>query len=109
MEITITTTKKKLSKSLVNQMRVATASAVKDGDVLGYMVNVVKDDYKSVLIKYMDQYYTCTLLWRKQTLSVSRPVGKWTRSMRFDSEAELNEFWTDYQQLKRDVFRQIYI
>ncbi len=109
MEITITTTKKKLSKSLVNQMRVATVSAVKDGAVLGYMIEVVKGDYKSALIEYMDCYYTCSLLWKKGKKSIFRPVGKYTRRRDFDSEIELNEFWTAYEQLKRDAFRQIYI
>ena len=57
MQIEIVTTKKKLTKSILNQMRYAPTSQIRGWEVLGYVVKCVKTLRKALLIKFDDEYY----------------------------------------------------
>jgi hypothetical protein len=97
MEIEIITTKKKLTKGLIAQMKRASLSHIKNGESLGYVINCVKGSYKTVLIKYLSDYYILETSWEKGTLSVYRKVGKWSQSIKFDSESDCDEWWGAFQ------------
>lgn len=58
MEIEIITTKKKLTKSLLDQIRSVPNDVIGICEVLGYLINVKKDIYKLILLKYRGEYYT---------------------------------------------------
>ena len=57
MEIEIVTTKKKLTKAIVNQMRHASIAAIRHGTALGYLINVRQKIWRSILIFYNDEYF----------------------------------------------------
>lgn len=109
MEIEIVTTKKKLTKSLINQMKSASVNALQHGEVLGYMVDIVKGSYKAVLIGHMDEYFTISTVWNKRELSVFRKIGKWSQVRKFDDEIECDKWWAAYQSVLDRATVQIYI
>lgn len=109
MEIEITTTKKKLSKALVNQMRNARIEVLKGGTALGYMINVKKFCYKTLLIKYDDEFFIIPASYEKGNQEVYRRVGKRSESIRFDTPEECNQWWGFYQARVREAIDQIYI
>jgi len=65
MKIDVITTKKPLTKSLVNQMRTARVEQLRNGEVLGFVVNVVKDSPKSLLIHHNGDYFTLPMDYTK--------------------------------------------
>ena len=77
MEIEIKTTKKKISKSIIDQMQMASAQDMKSGVCLGYVIGCKKDSYKTAIIKHGDDYFTCNLSWKKgggmRALSIRQP------------------------------------
>lgn len=97
MEIELVTTKKKLTKSHLGQMKRASISQIKNGVVLGYVINCVKNSYKTVLIKHLSDYYILDTSWEKGNLSVYRRVGKWSQSIKFESEDDCKEWWCAFQ------------
>ncbi len=110
MEIEIVTTKKKLTKSIVNQMPVATLQAVRWGEPLGYMVNARTKMYHAVLILYDSKYYVIPMNYQKGELSVYRKVGKWSQSKKFETAVDCDQWWEYYQVVLKAVEeRQIYI
>ncbi|MDD5065392.1 MAG: hypothetical protein PHQ35_11615 [Phycisphaerae bacterium] len=74
MEIEIRTTKKKLSFSLISQMRDATEYDLKEGIVLGF---VLKNGEKTMLIKVNNNYAKIQMLdWRKwNDKHICAPLG----------------------------------
>ena len=51
MKIEIITTKKKLTKQLISQMRFPSLDILKQGKVLGFLINVEKYVSKTILIE----------------------------------------------------------
>jgi len=109
MEIEITTTKKKLSKSIVNQMRQASYAVLQTGKAIGYVINVRSKCHKAVLVKYKDEFYFFPADYKKGDLAVYRKIGKWSSKVGFDSEAECNLWWEFYQRCLKEATQQIYI
>ena len=109
MQIEIVTTKKKLTKSLVNQMQSATVPAMQEGTVLGYMVNAKKDDYKTILIEYDGKYYVMPHNWTKGDTSIYRRIGKWSCNKKFSSVFACDNWWRAYQKALNAATTQIYI
>ena len=92
MEIEILTTKKKLTKQLISQMRCANSSALKHGQVLGFLINVKKADRKIILIKYKNDYLTIS-----------------ANQQKFEDLKLSNEWWDAYQSVIEKADVQIYI
>lgn len=102
MEIEIVTTKKKLSKSLVLQMKSANLEQMKYAVqfphlMLGYVTNLSKDINQAIIIKGTTDYYIVPVIdW---TLSGdtglnARLGGYWNRNKQFPSEEKRTE-WLD--------------
>ena len=108
MEIEIVTAKKKLTKSLVNQMQQATLQVLKFGEPLGYVVGVVKNTYKALLIKYDADYYMIPMNYTKGEKTVYRKIGKWSSRVSFETPEDCDIWWEAYQKIK-EVVNQIYI
>lgn len=109
MEIEIYTTAKKLSKSIINQMRRAKLPVLLNGEVLGYMIKVKKDSYKTILIKHTEEYFVIDSGWRKGESTVFRSVGKWSRTKQFSTHKKCDEWWQAYERILKDAKIQIYI
>lgn len=61
MEIEIVTMKRRMTKSLIKQMPRINRSnwdVLFNGEILGHMINVIKDEPKSILIHHNKEYYT---------------------------------------------------
>lgn len=109
MQIEIVTTKKKLSKSLINQMQSATVPAMQEGTVLGYIINANKYNYKTILVEYDGRYYTAPHNWTKGDTSVYRRIGKYSTSKKFSSALDCDNWWRAYQKIVKSAVTQIYI
>lgn len=109
MEIEIITTKKKLSKSLINQMQGPSILTLEFGTGLGYLINVCKDSYKVLLIRRDNEFFILPMNWEKGKMSVYRRIGKWSQTRNFESEADCNSWWNFYQARMREAIDQIYI
>jgi hypothetical protein len=114
MEIEILTTKKKISKSLINQMRVATFNldVLNNGEILGFLNNVTKDSEKVVLIKRLSDYYIVKDGWHNP--SGSRSTYKqlpryFTTTKDFDSKELAEIWWEAYIKCFSMAKNQIYI
>ncbi len=108
MEIKIQTTEKKLSKSLIKQMMIATTNTVIHGIKHGFVVNVVKDCDKSMLITHNDNHFTFPMSWKKGEKTIYRRIGKFVSSREFNSLEDCDKFWKSYQEIIK-CLEQIYI
>lgn len=63
MEIEIITTKKKLTKSLINQMQGPSILSLELGTGLGYLINVCKDSNRILLIKRDNEFFILPMNW----------------------------------------------
>jgi len=114
VEIEIVTTKRKITKSLVGQMRRADGSknmAFWGGEPLGFLVGIVKDIYKALLIKYQDDFYVLPMNYSLGELCVTRSFGRWHQSIKFETSEEKIDWWNRYQVLiyGEKAQQQIYI
>ena len=100
MELEIKTTKKKISKSIIDQMQMASAQDMKSGVCLGYVIGCKKDSYKTAIIQHGDDYFSCNLSWKKGDMAVYRKIGKWNQSIKFGSEERYQEWWDSYEKMK---------
>lgn len=118
MEIEIVTTKKKLSKSLVLQMKVANLEQMKYATqfperMLGYVTNLSKDIKQAIIIKGITDYYIIHAIdW---TLSGdtglnARVGGYWTRNMQFPTVEKRTEWLDTYNYIVNFTkFNHIYL
>ena len=107
MKITIRTTEKKLTKSIIDQMHFAGTEVLENGTLLGYI------NYKGsyLLIECDGKYFKHSLGWTKweDTPRASRKSGKWSQSTKADQpEADFTKWWVAYCKM-RDEAEQIYI
>ena len=109
MEIEIITTKEKLTKSLVNQMRLPSKSVMEDGKVLGFLIGVVKDCHKAILIQHDNNYYIISANFVKGEVTVYRAIGRASQTIRFKSPAILDDWWRAYQKVVKAANTQMYI
>ncbi len=109
MEIKVITTKKKLSKSIINQIRRASKQVLQEGTALGYLINVRKDSYKDILIKHGDEFFIIPANYTKGKTSIYRKIGKWSQTRKFESESDCNSWWNFYQARMKEAINQIYV
>ena len=111
MKIEIVTTKKKLYKSIIGQMRHATLEVLIQGLPLGFVINVVKNCHKAILIQHENNYYKIPANYTKGELSVYRKIGKWSSSIQFETSGACDFWWKAYQQVIEhpSTVNQIYI
>lgn len=119
MEITVTTAEKSLTKSLVNQMRHASLEVIQEGDVLGFVINVVKDCDKAVLMSYKEDYYTVPTDYKRKDKVVFRKVGSKTtsifkgptktRTIDFQYRSHCTNWWKAYQEVLKKAIHHIYV
>ncbi len=90
MEIELLTTKKKLTKNILNQMYISSFEDMKKGNILGIILNSRKNHSKVILIERDNEYSLLPIYnWEKtETNRLYRKDGKWTRYKTFDSEKE---------------------
>ena len=105
MNITIATTEKKLTKSIIGQIPIAGLIHLLDGKVLGYMIGCrPKLGHKLMLIKYKKEYYLHAISWTRgdsDKKPMYKKIGKWTSVHKFDSLAESDQYWDAYIDAKR--------
>lgn len=109
MEIEILTTKKKLTKQLISQMRFPSLFVLRYGQVLGFLINIKKTDYKIILIEYKGDYFIIGANWQKAELSVYKKLRTMQRSKKFDNLKLCDEWWKAYQFVIEKADMQIYI
>lgn len=109
MEIEIVTTKRKLSKSIINQMRRASKQVLIEGTTLGYLISVRKGSYKDILIKHGDEFFLIPANYTKGEKSIYRQVDRGSISRRFESKAACDSWWRFYQARMREAVNQIYV
>lgn len=109
MEIEVVTTKKKLTKSIVNQMYFASKKDVLTGTGLGRLVNVRKKNSVVILIRVPEgKYRLINRDYRKRENleSVDRPLRG---LITFESKEKCQEWWEHYQRILSEGSEQIYI
>ena len=109
MEVEIVTTKKKLTKSIINQMRRPSLETMKNGDVLGYLIGIVKNVPRAFLIHNDGKYFVLESNWTKGETSVYRSIGKWSQAKRFESAAMCDDWWAVFKAVGEKAKDQIYI
>ena len=110
MEVELLTTKKKLTKSLISQFRSPDLNILNNGEVLGFVINVVKDSYRTVLIKYENDIYREHMSWvYGNGDSVYRSFGKWSQKKIFKDKEEKTKWWDAYVEVLEKAKNQIYV
>ncbi len=110
MDIEIITTKKKLTKSILEQMPSGeTTPILSNCEVLGYLLGVVKYNHKAVLIKSETDYYILNTSWKKSDAVIYRSIGSSMGTKIFNSECECNIFWDLLQEVISRAVKHIYI
>lgn len=96
MNVEVRKVSSKLTKSMCNQMRRAPEKALEEGEVLGFVINVVKDIYKAYLIQHGDDLYVHPSNYtrsRHDETAVFRNFGKWTQKKSFESKEKCYQWW----------------
>jgi len=105
MKITIVTTERKLTKSIIGQMSTASLAQLIDGCILGHVIGCrPKLGDKLMLIKCAEEYYLHDMSWtrgKSQNKPMYKKIGKWSAVHRFDSDSESDEYWGAYLDAKR--------
>ena len=110
MDIELLTTRKKLTKSLIMQFRFPELNILKHGEVLGFVINVVKDSYRTVLIRYENDIYREHMSWVYGSGdSVYRNFGKWSQKKSFKDKEYKDEWWDAYLKVLEKANNQIYV
>jgi len=109
MKIELLTTKKKLTKSIVNQMREASIAALRSGTSLGYLINAKKGVYKTILIRYDSNFFVIPCSYTKGEASVYLKVGRWSQRKSFGTSISCDDWWDAYQDRIKEAVNQIYI
>lgn len=103
MQIEIITTKKKLSKSHVSQMRMADETVLRCGLVLGNILNSRKYVHSLALIEFEDDYYYIALDWEISNYSDAvfrQPRRDLTQKISFETDSELNAWMESYKKVQ---------
>ena len=110
MEIRLTTTEVKLTKSIVNQIPVATKSMLKDGVAVGHFVNVVTKMNKALLLTFEKDYFILSgQLYREGVLNIGMRYKKHIYLYRFSSTEKRDAYWGHYQGRLKEGHTQIYV
>lgn len=112
MEIELLTTKKKLSKSILNQMPIATFNmdVLNNGECLGYLTNVIKGHHKVILMKRVEEYYIITTGWKVDKYSSTGCILHGTVFRKtFESKEQRESWYKVYHKLMIEPKDHIYI
>jgi len=117
MEIEIITTKTKLTKFILNQMFSRENKEILNHyNVLGYIVNIVKNKFKAVIIEQKGEYYILATNWKKGEKSISRKTGQFSHKVeyfhqyiKFTTATECDDFWKLLQNTLSKATEHIYI
>ena len=117
MKIKLLTTEKKLTKSILNQIPLATLKNMKEDNLLGFILNSREDHYKVILIERDNIYSILPIYdWKKVDWDSSvhenciyRYTPKRTIYKSFDSEEKRDEWFKTYSKIKDIQLKQIYI
>lgn len=104
-DLVITVCKLHAGTKLINQFAHAHGKIqiLQEGTVLGYIINVVKDQPQSAIISYKGDYFLHALNYFKDTTyskAMSRFGGRAKRTLGFDTEEEFNNYWESYIRMK---------
>lgn len=103
MQIEIVTTKKKLTKNHISQMRIASETVLRCGRVLGYILNARKYVHSLALIKFEDDYYYISLDFEISNNSISvyrQPSRNFHQKISFKLEEERQHWIKSYQKVQ---------
>lgn len=96
MKIEVITTKKKLTKSIINQMPVAVEKLLQYDDFkcLGFVLNCRKHSYKAFLVEIASKYYIVHSDWQASIdqEKAYRTIDKWSQLHTFKSEQDRDKF-----------------
>jgi hypothetical protein len=101
MELEIVTTKRRITKSIITQMPEATMEDMKTGNPLGYILNVVKGEYKVLLL---DNHTLVYLGWKKEPDAIWRKLAHkktWYRQTK--KVKDVTDWWMNYVNVLRRV------
>lgn len=105
MHIEIVTTKKKLTKSVIDQMYQAPIKAMECGEVLGYMLRASRYCYKVILIEYSGDYYIMPADYCKDDGRIYRKGGNFKK---FHTQEDADKWWDTYMEVVRKATTHIY-
>ena len=98
MQIEVTTTKKKLTKNLLKQMRGADEEVLKSGNVLGFILNALPRDSKIMLIEYQGDYHVMSMRYEKGEQTIYRRGRSGSMyQIRFKTSEDAKRFYQLYQ------------
>lgn len=86
----------RVTKSVIKQMLIADVPVLKQGEVLGMVINAVTDSYKTMLLKYKGDFYRISMHYQKGTKNLYRRIGRWTSFIEHETPEECTEFWEAY-------------
>ena len=115
MDKELTKAKMKMTKSIVLQMQAANTAVLRDGEVLGYVVNIDKYTHRTIIIKYMDNYYRMVVGFEKgiENTKVIRRAGKYSWNQYFNTAEDRDEYMRYYdaiiKKLVNGELTQIYV
>lgn len=107
MDIEVVTTKKKLTKSLIDQMLLPNLESIKAAEVLGFVVT----DSKRAILKSGLNYYAIPLNYKKGSESIYRTTAKgYSSRVVLKHGVTVDEWWDAYVVMRdKALERQIYI
>lgn len=113
MLIEIHKVKKRLTKTMLKQMPKGENLFVLDNceEILGYVLNVIKGSYKSVLIKSNNEYYVLSTNWIKGEKKIYRKIDgtRFSTSISFKNKENVDLFWDKLQNILQQATKHIYI
>lgn len=109
MEVTIA--KVKLTKSMCNQLLRADTDTMAYGKVLGFVVGVMKDACRAVLIEHAGGYRFIELDWKhlEGADHVTRKSGKWSITLDFKTPEDMGRWLGAYARVKGLAVQQIFV
>lgn len=96
MELEIEVKKVRVTKSVIKQMLIADAPVLKQGKVLGMVINALTDSYKTMLIAHNGEFYRISMEYLRGTKNLYRRIGRWTSFIEFETQEECTSFWNAY-------------
>ena len=109
MIIELLTTKRKLTKSIISQLRQAPLEVLISGHPLGFVIGVKKNCYKIIIIQFDKDYYYIEYNWKLGEKSITRILRRGTQTVQFETEQRTNHWWDNYQRILKLAQKQIYI
>ncbi len=109
MKIEVRRVVTKLTKSMVSQMQCASLEVMRDGELLGYMINVSPLGAKVYLIAYKGNFYIQYAGWNLRGEKVTRVCRKGVMTKTFNDGIALEAWWLAYIHIANSSTEQIYV